>query len=195
MKIEAEISSRWEELLYYSSKHDSSEEIERDIKKRNIVLLGATGSIGKSTLEVIRKNSDRLRLVGLAANKSDKKLDEIADEFSVENKVLFSRDGIDELERLAILPEADIIVVATTGTIALRPVLTALAAGKDVALANKETLVTGGHLVMAAAKRSSGNIYPLDSEHNAIFQCLEGNRRNKDIKRILLTASGGPFFK
>jgi 1-deoxy-D-xylulose-5-phosphate reductoisomerase len=161
--------------------------------KRRIVLLGATGSIGESTLNVIRKHSDRLELVGIAAGCQGELLDAIAREFGVRETALFSRDGLKGLERLATLPEADIILVATTGTIALRPVLAALAAGKDIALANKETLVVGGHLVMAAARASGSRVYPIDSEHNAIFQCLEGNSNRSEIKRLLLTASGGAF--
>ncbi|MBI9107661.1 MAG: 1-deoxy-D-xylulose-5-phosphate reductoisomerase [Spirochaetales bacterium] len=161
--------------------------------KRRIVLLGATGSIGESTLQVIRAHSDRLELIGVAAGRQGDKLDAIAREFGVKETSLFCRDGLQGLERLACLPEADIVLVATTGTIALRPVLSAIAAGKDIALANKETLVVGGHLVMSAARASGSRVYPIDSEHNAIFQCLEGNPKRSSIKRLLLTASGGPF--
>lgn len=160
---------------------------------RRIVLLGATGSIGESTLKVIREHPDRLKLVGLAAGRQAEQLDAIAREFDVRETALFSRDGVEGLERLATLPEADIVLVATTGTIALRPTLAALAAGKDIALANKETLVVGGHLVMAAARRSGARVFPVDSEHNAIFQCLEGNAEHGHIRRLILTASGGAF--
>ena len=162
-------------------------------KKRRIVLLGATGSIGTSTLRVIREHRERLELVGIAAASSVEKLYAIAEEFDVPETSLYIRDGISGLEHLATLPEADIVLVATTGIVALRPVLAALAAGKDVALANKETLVVGGHLVMAAERVSKGRVYPIDSEHNAIFQCLEGNRGHGNVQRLLLTASGGAF--
>jgi len=162
-------------------------------KKRKIVLLGATGSVGESTLRVIREHSDRLELAGIAAGRRAKELDAIALEFDVDETSLYSREGSDGLERLATLPDADIVLVATTGTVALRAVLAALAAGKDVAIANKETLVVAGHIVMAAEQLSEGRIFPVDSEHNAIFQCLEGNRTHGKIRRLLLTASGGAF--
>ena len=161
--------------------------------KRRIVLLGATGSIGESTLNVIRENRDSLELVGIAAGVQGEKLDAIAREFGVSETALYCIDGVEGLERLATLPQADIILAATTGTVALRPILAAIAAGKDIALANKETLVVAGHLVTAAAKASGSRIFPVDSEHNAIFQCLEGNRNHGNIRRLLLTASGGPF--
>ncbi len=161
--------------------------------KRKIALLGATGSVGGSTLKVIREHCDELELIGIAAGSRGEALDTIAREFNVRNTALFSRDGFEGLERLATLPEADIVLVATTGTVALRAVLAALAAGKDVALANKETMVVGGHLVKAAERLSPGRVYPIDSEHNAIFQCLEGNRAHGNVQRLLLTASGGAF--
>jgi|TARA_B110000037_G_scaffold131640_1_gene149577 1-deoxy-D-xylulose-5-phosphate reductoisomerase len=158
---------------------------------RRIVLLGATGSIGESTLKVIRQHPDRLELVGIAAGRQKAALADIANEFGVRETSLYSEEGLAGLERLATLPEADIVLVATTGTVALRPTLAALAAGKDIALANKETLVIGGHLVMAAARKSGARVYPIDSEHNALFQCLEGNPDSRLIRRLLLTASGG----
>jgi len=161
--------------------------------RRRIVLLGATGSIGESTLKVVREHPDRLELIGLAAGRQGEHLAAIAREFGVRETCLFSEEGVEGLERLATLPEADIVLVATTGTVALRPTLAALAAGKDIALANKETLVVGGHLVMAAARRHGGRVFPVDSEHNAIFQCLEGNSAHGHIRRLLLTASGGAF--
>jgi 1-deoxy-D-xylulose-5-phosphate reductoisomerase len=161
--------------------------------RRRIVLLGATGSIGESTLKVLREHPDRLELIGVAAGRRAEALDAIAREFGVRETALFARDGVAGLERLATLPEADIVLVATSGTVALRPTLAALAAGKDIALANKETLVVGGHLVMAAARAHGGRVFPVDSEHNAIFQCLEGNAKPGHLRRLLLTASGGPF--
>lgn len=158
---------------------------------RRIVLLGATGSIGESTLKVVRQHPDRLKLVGLAAGSQKEALNAIATEFGVSETSLFKEEGLEGLERLCTLPEADIILVASTGTVALRPTLSALAAGKDIALANKETLVIGGHLVMAAARKSGARVYPIDSEHNALFQCLEGNPDRRLIRRLILTASGG----
>ncbi|MDC7125852.1 MAG: 1-deoxy-D-xylulose-5-phosphate reductoisomerase [Spirochaetales bacterium] len=188
-------------LVYFEDKKKSQNIIPYKVlseknnkKKKGVVILGATGSVGTSTLNVIRKHEDRLNLIGVAAYSNKKSLEAIVDEFEVESSVLFERDGISELEKLAVHPDADIIVVATTGTVALRAVLLALAADKDVALANKETLVVGGHLVMAAEKMSAGRVFPLDSEHNAIFQCLEGNKKKENIKKLLLTASGGPFL-
>ena len=162
-------------------------------KKRRIVLLGATGSVGESTLKVIREHRDRLELIGIAAGQREEALDAIAREFNVRETSLFSRDGLVGLERLACLQEADIVLVATTGTVALRPTLAAIAEGKDIALANKETLVVGGQLVMTAARASGSRIYPVDSEHNAIFQCLEGNNQHANIQKLILTASGGAF--
>lgn len=162
-------------------------------RKRRVVLIGATGSVGESTLRVLREHSDRLELVGVAAGSRGDELAEVAREFEVGETALYSRDGLEGLERIATLPEADIVLVASSGTVALRPTLAALAAGKDIALANKETLVVGGHLVKAAELVSDGRIYPIDSEHNAIFQCLEGNSAHGSIKRLLLTASGGAF--
>ena len=162
-------------------------------EKRRVVLLGATGSVGTSTLEVIRRHSDKLKLIGIAAGSSREKLDAITHEFGVRETSLFCREGNDGLERLATLPDADVILVATTGTVALKPTLAAIAAGKDIALANKETLVVGGHLITAAARATGSRILPVDSEHNALLQCLEGNRDHGNIQRLLLTASGGPF--
>ena len=161
---------------------------------RKIVLLGATGSIGESTLAVIRKNPDRFKLVGVAANRNAAALDQIAKEFKVEKSCLFEKAGLEGLMELASLPDADVVIVATTGTVGVRPTIAALEAGKTVGLANKETLVLAGKFVMEVEKASKGRLLPVDSEHNAIFQCLEGLQDRGDLKRILLTASGGPFL-
>jgi 1-deoxy-D-xylulose-5-phosphate reductoisomerase len=161
---------------------------------RKIVLLGATGSIGESTLAVIRNNPDRFQLLGIAANQNAEAIEAIRSEFKVPHSSLFQKEGLDGLMELATLPEADVVIIATTGTVAVRPTIAALEAGKTVGLANKETLVLAGQFVMAAAKSASGRLLPVDSEHNAIFQCLEGLREPHDLKRILLTASGGPFL-
>ena len=161
---------------------------------KKIVLLGATGSIGESTLAVIRKNPDRFQLVGIAANQNEEAIAAIRDEFKVARCSLYQKAGLDGLMELATLPEADVVIVATTGTVGVRPTIAALEAGKTVGLANKETLVLAGKFVMDAARASKGRLLPVDSEHNAVFQCLEGLPDRSHLKRILLTASGGPFL-
>ena len=173
---------------------------------RNVVLLGATGSIGESTLRVIRKHQDRLKLIGISAHQQGEKLCQIANEFGVKNVHLgheqdiredlpaetnFST-GSDALNELAALEEADLVVVAVVGAAGLAPTLAALEAGKDVVLANKESLVVGGQLVMETARRTGAKILPADSEHNGVFQCLHG-QPEKSLDSIILTASGGPF--
>jgi 1-deoxy-D-xylulose-5-phosphate reductoisomerase len=161
---------------------------------RKIVLLGATGSIGMSTLAVIRQHAGSFKLIGVAADQNAAALEEIVAEFNVPHQALFKDGGVEALIELATLPEADVIIVATTGTIGVRPTMAALEAGKTVGLANKETLVLAGEFVMPVATKSKGQLLPVDSEHNAIFQCLEGCRDSKHLQRILLTASGGPFL-
>ena len=173
---------------------------------RNVVLLGATGSIGESTLRVIRKHHDRLKLIGISAHQQGEKLCQIAHEFGVKNVHLgheqdiredlpaetnFST-GSDALNELAALDSADLVVVAVVGAAGLAPTLAALEAGKDVVLANKESLVVGGELVMETARRTGAKILPADSEHNGVFQCLHG-QPEKSLDSIILTASGGPF--
>ena len=175
-------------------------------EQKKIVLLGATGSIGKNTLQVVRKHPDRLQLVGISAHSNAEKLAQIATEFNVpyaylpdaagkaENfppitKVDRSSDG---LSSLASLDEADLIVVAIVGASGLSPTLAALQGGKNIVLANKESLVLGGDLVMQTAKENQVQVLPADSEHNAIFQCIQGENL-RDIDSIILTASGGPF--
>jgi 1-deoxy-D-xylulose-5-phosphate reductoisomerase len=157
------------------------------------VLIGATGSIGASTLEVVRRHPDRLRLVGIAAHRDRPELDAIAREFAVRHVVASERDGEAALTDLATLPAADMVVMAAVGTVGLLPTMAALAAGKDVALASKEILVLAGRLVMACARRHGARILPVDSEHNAVFQCLQGVADRAHLRRIILTASGGPF--
>ncbi len=172
---------------------------------RKVVLLGATGSIGDSALRVLRAHPDKLHLVGAAAYANAEKLFSIAKEFDVTELCLVEpgidarppenanlRTGVDGLEELAALPEADLTLVAVVGSAGLQPTLAALRVGKDIVLANKEALVLGGKFVMEAARTSGARILPADSEHNAVFQCLEGSD-NKDVERIILTASGGPF--
>lgn len=179
--------------------------------KRRVVLLGATGSIGESTLRVIAAHSDRLQLVGIAAHGKHQRLAEIARKFGVRHVGLHDaaalaaarssgafpagtefHGGAAGLSELATLPEADIVLVAIVGTTALEPTLAAIAAKKTIALASKEILVLAGKFVMAAAHASGSPLLPVDSEHNAVFQCLEGHRI-ADVRRIVLTASGGAF--
>ena len=180
--------------------------------RKRVVLLGATGSIGENTLRVIAAHPDKLELVAVAAHSNWTKLAGIARDFGVRHVGIFSPsastaarentaaflpgthfyDGLSGLIDLAQLPEADIVLVAVVGTTGLRPALAALQAGKDLALASKEILVLAGQFVMAEARRHHARLLPVDSEHNAVFQCLEGHA-HADVSRILLTASGGAF--
>lgn len=179
--------------------------------KKRVVLLGATGSIGENTLRVITAQRDRLELVGVAAHGKHARLAEIARQFGVRHVGLYDaaaladarrggafpagtvfHGGAEGLSTLATLPEADIVLVAVVGTTALQPTLAAIAAKKTIALASKEILVLAGKFVMAAAKNSGSRLLPVDSEHNAVFQCLEGHRP-ADVRRLVLTASGGAF--
>lgn len=175
---------------------------------KTISLIGSTGSIGLQTLDVCRKHN--IKVAALAANRSVKLLEEQAREFKprcvciyedklysdlrdrlsdTEVKILCGMDGLCEIAAM----EADLFVNSVVGMVGLLPTLTAIEHGRDIALANKETLVAGGHLVMAAAERKGVKLYPIDSEHSAIFQCLQGNKREQ-LNKIILTASGGPFF-
>lgn len=160
---------------------------------RKIVLIGATGSIGRSTLEVLRHHPDKLRLVGVASQANATALAQIAAEFSTPHTVLTQRDGNQALIDLATLPEADCVLVAATGTVGVGPTIAALAAGKTVALASKEVLVLGGAFVMEQVAKGPGCLLPVDSEHSALFQCLSGLTPGKSVKRLILTASGGAF--
>ncbi|MEY3000942.1 MAG: hypothetical protein RL648_1156 [Verrucomicrobiota bacterium] len=162
--------------------------------KRKVVILGATGSVGQAALSVIGKHPHQFELLGVAANRNGTELDALAHRFNVPHTALFSKEGLDGLMRLATLPEADLILVATTGTIGVQPTIAALESGKSVGLANKETLVLAGPFVMETARQSRGTLLPVDSEHNAIFQCLQGVGPMSRVRRIILTASGGPFL-
>ncbi len=180
------------------------------MKQKQLVILGATGSIGDSTLKVVKGNPDKLNVIGIAGKKNYKKLAQIAKEFDVSTVSIFDEDAYAEakasglfegkkllcgeagLEEIALLPEADTVVAAVVGTQALKPTLAAIKAGKDIALANKELLVMAGKFVMGYAKEAKVSILPLDSEHNAIFQCLNGERK-QDVAKLLITASGGMF--
>ncbi len=176
---------------------------------KKIAILGSTGSIGTQTLEVVRENGD-LQVVGLAAGNNISLLEQQIREFRPRLVAVWSEDkakelrdkvkdidvnivsGMDGLIEVAVLPEAEILVTAIVGMIGLRPTIAAIEAGKDIALANKETLVTAGHLIMPLAKKHQVSILPVDSEHSAIFQSLQGNPK-RALHKILLTASGGPF--
>ncbi len=179
--------------------------------EKNIVLLGATGSIGESTLKIARKHRERIRIVGIAANSRFEELAAIAREFNVPEVALFDRkaaaaarasglfpagtvisEGPEGLIRLATLDTANIVVMAVVGTLGLHPALAAIRAKKTLALASKEILVLAGKFVMAEAARLGVPIVPMDSEHNAIFQCLHRDPA-KHVDRIILTASGGRF--
>ena len=178
---------------------------------KKVVLLGATGSIGGSTLRVLRAHPDRLQLVGVAAQSRHNELAAICREFDVPHAVLQDEkaylraqqagqfpattqlsSGNEALAELATLTEADIVLVAVVGVAGLRPTLAAIEAGKDIALANKELLVLGGAHVIEAAKRKGVRLLPTDSEHNAIFQCLQGHPPEQ-VDKLILTASGGQF--
>jgi 1-deoxy-D-xylulose-5-phosphate reductoisomerase len=179
--------------------------------RTRVVLLGATGSIGENTLRVIAAHPDKLALTAIAAHRNWEKLAAIAHRFHVPHVALFDdtalsaarasgafpagtvfHGGLSGLTDLARLPEADTVLVAVVGTTGLQPALAALAAGKHLALASKEILVLAGKFIMAAARASGARLLPVDSEHNAVFQCLQGHA-SADVARITLTASGGAF--
>ena len=176
---------------------------------KKIAILGSTGSIGTQTLEVARNNGD-LEVVSLAAGSNIKKLEEQIREFRPKTAAVWSEEkakelraavrdldvrivsGMDGLIEVCTAPEAEIVVTAIVGMIGIVPTIAAMKAGKDIALANKETLVTAGHIIIPLAKETGVKILPVDSEHSAIFQCLHGEDRG-GLHKILLTASGGPF--
>ncbi|MGE4550266.1 MAG: 1-deoxy-D-xylulose-5-phosphate reductoisomerase, partial [Opitutales bacterium] len=177
---------------------------------RNVVLLGATGSIGENALRILRAHPDKLRLVGASAHRNADALLAVAKEFGLKRicltddatrteaannlpdgmELLGGEEGLDELSAME---QADVVLVAVVGTAGLSPTLAALRSGKDVALANKEALVAGGKFVVEAAQAGGARILPTDSEHNAVFQCLGGGSAEQ-VDKIILTASGGPFL-
>ncbi len=178
-------------------------------QQRSISIFGATGSIGQSTLDLVRRNRDQWRVVALTAHQDAAGLAALAREFEAEIAVIgdsareadldsaLSGTNIGRASGEAALVEAarmgaDFTMAAIVGCAGLAPTMAALEGGKTVALANKESLVSAGELMMAAAARSGATLLPVDSEHNAIFQCLSGGRI-EDVRRIILTASGGPF--
>jgi 1-deoxy-D-xylulose-5-phosphate reductoisomerase len=177
-----------------------------------ISILGATGSIGSQTLDVIREQKDEFSLIGISANTNFDKIVDIINEFmpkyicitdkitynkvkeycKIKNKKLEIFYGMEGLNIISTLKEIDTVVTSIVGMIGLIPTLNAIKAGKNIALANKETLVVGGNLIKEAALKHNINILPVDSEHSAIFQCIQSNKKDY-INKILLTASGGPF--
>lgn len=176
---------------------------------RKITILGSTGSIGTQTLDVVRENKD-ITVVGISAGKNIRLLEQQIREFSPRLAVVWDEEdarvlqetvrdlsvkvawGMEGLLELASMEEADLMVTAIVGMIGLRPTIAAIQAGKDIALANKETLVTAGHLIMPLAREKGVSILPVDSEHSAIFQALHGEKKAQ-VRKLLITASGGPF--
>ena len=159
---------------------------------KRVVILGSTGSIGTQTLDIIAQFPDDLKVVGLAAAQNEQLLSEQARRFKVKKTVLYSRDGMDALINLATDEEADVVVVSVAGVIGLLPTFKAIEAGKHIALASKEVLVAAGEVVMPMIEKHGVTMTPIDSEHSAIFQCVQGYRPDQ-IDRLILTASGGPF--
>ena len=179
---------------------------------KKITILGVTGSIGTQTLDVIRKDINNLSIVGISANTNFDKVIQVIEEFEPKYVAMMDEEaylklkryckdkkistevlqGIEGLNYISTLPEVDIVVTSVVGMIGLVPTMKAIHSGKDIALANKETLVAAGALVMEAAKKNNVKILPVDSEHGAIFQCLQGNKLDA-VNKIILTASGGPF--
>jgi len=163
------------------------------MRMRNVVILGATGSIGRSARKVAKDIPSRMRIVGMSAHSNAEELAEAAREFPEARTALSSGpDGGERLVELATMPEADLVLIAIVGTEGLRPALAAIESGKDIAVASKEILVMAGEVVMEAARRHGVRVLPVDSEHNAIFQCLDG-RDTSSVRRLILTCSGGPF--
>lgn len=176
---------------------------------KKIAILGSTGSIGTQTLDVVRANGD-IQVLGISAGRNIKKLEEQAREFSPRLVAVWDEkaaedlrirlqdmdikivSGMDGLLELASMDETEILVTAIVGMLGIRPTIQAIRSGKDIALANKETLVTAGHLIMPMAEKYGVKILPVDSEHSAVFQALNGEDR-KEIQKLLITASGGPF--
>ena len=176
---------------------------------KKIAILGSTGSIGTQTLEVVRENGD-IEVMALSAGSNIKLLEEQIREFHPKSAAVWEEEkarelrertkdldvrilsGMDGLIETAVCKDSEILVTAIVGMIGIKPTIAAIRAGKDIALANKETLVTAGHIIMPLAREHGVSILPVDSEHSAIFQSLQGGQE-KALHKILLTASGGPF--
>jgi 1-deoxy-D-xylulose-5-phosphate reductoisomerase len=183
--------------------------MEKKLRMKKISILGSTGSIGTQALDIIRKNND-IQVVALAAGSNIKLLEEQIREFLPKLVCVFDEDkanelrvimgdtdvkivaGMEGLIEAATVEDANMVLTAVVGMIGIRPTIAAIKAHKDIALANKETLVTAGHIIMPLAKECGVKILPVDSEHSAIFQSLQGNKKNQ-VSKIILTASGGPF--
>jgi 1-deoxy-D-xylulose-5-phosphate reductoisomerase len=179
---------------------------------RTIALLGSTGSIGISTLDVVRQFPERFKVYGLVAGENLKRLASQIEEFAPSCVAIKNEEDIPRLRKLlrshrmevlcgepgaaaiSTASEVDIVVAAIVGAAGLMPTLAAVQAGKEVALANKEALVMAGEIFVNAAKQKGVQLFPVDSEHSAIFQCLQGNRR-EEVDKLILTASGGPFLR
>ena len=176
---------------------------------KNVLLLGATGSIGESVLSVISQNKESLNLFGVSFNKNILRYQEILKEHSPDYVYIDDHDsfkslcnndkekylnGDEDLENLINKDDVDIIVCATSGFAGLKTAYIASMTGKKILLANKESIVAGGDLILPLAKENNSEIIPIDSEHNAIFQCLSGEKGTEDVKGITITASGGPFI-
>lgn len=177
---------------------------------KKIGILGSTGSIGTQTLEIVRAYSEDLKVTVLAAGTNVKLMEAQMREFKPEVVVMWSKEAADDLRvktadlnipvfcgmegllEVSVWENMDVLVTALVGMIGIRPTIAAIKAGKDIALANKETLVTAGHIIMPLAKEYGVSILPVDSEHSAIFQSMQGEKRSQ-VSKILLTASGGPF--
>jgi 1-deoxy-D-xylulose-5-phosphate reductoisomerase len=161
---------------------------------RRLALFGSTGSIGRQTLDVVRWHPDEFTIGALVAGSPSALFDAQVAEFRPRLTCVTGIDGTQRLDEIACDADIDLLVVATSGTVAFRPTLAALAVGKPVALANKETLIMAGHLVTEAAAVSGAALLPIDSEHSAIWQCLQGEQPYADrVRRLVLTASGGAF--
>jgi 1-deoxy-D-xylulose-5-phosphate reductoisomerase len=178
---------------------------------KKISILGSTGSIGVSTLEIVASHPDRFQVAALSAGSNLELLVEQIERFSPRLVAVITEESAQKLKSMltgkkpeilsgvpgmiavATMAESDLVVAAIVGAAGLVPTAAAIQAGKDLALANKETLVTAGHLIMGMVREKGINLYPVDSEHSAVFQSMQGHRRD-DVKRIILTASGGPFF-
>lgn len=176
----------------------------------HLIVLGSTGSIGTQTLQIVREQKNKLNIIALAAGKNVITMESQIREFHPKYAVMWDEKaakdlkqrisdlevtvlhGMEGLLEISVLPEADTLVAAVVGMIGIRPTIAAMKAGKKIALANKETLVTAGHIIMPLSKELNVPLLPVDSEHSAIFQCLNGEDNNQ-IKKLLLTASGGPF--
>lgn len=178
---------------------------------KNLVILGSTGSIGRQTLEIVDDKSNDFNVIALAAYSNVSLMEEQIRKYKPQYAVMYVEDkaielkdlvkdtdtkvlfGMDGLITISTLPEGDMLVAAMVGMIGIRPTIAAINAGMDIALANKETLVTAGHIIIPLIKEKNVNLYPVDSEHSAIYQCLKAQDK-KQIRKILLTASGGPFL-